>query len=41
MAWVKLKDGSCITESKLAAPYTGRIANYKIPCSRKFVDASR
>jgi fatty-acyl-CoA synthase len=38
MAWVKLKDGSCITESEFVAACTGRIASYKIPRYWKFVD---
>ena len=39
MAWIKLKDGSTITEDELLQFCHSQIANYKIPRYWKFVDA--
>jgi len=39
MAWVKLKDGACMTCEELTAHCKGRISTFKIPAYWKFVDA--
>jgi fatty-acyl-CoA synthase len=39
MAWVKLKDGACLTGDEIAAQCKGRISTFKIPKYWKFVDS--
>jgi fatty-acyl-CoA synthase len=38
MAWVKLREGARVTDEQLVAYCRGKIATYKIPRYRKFVD---